>query len=113
MSAITLKVDKFGRILIPQEIQNRLGISEGGALELQEEKGMIQLLVSPVKNTDYLKKKNNILIYTGKLENKKAILDFQSSLLILCLMQIRALLKKLQMTYLEHWVSQLIIQGHS
>ena len=80
MSAISLKVDKFGRILIPQEIRNRLGISEGGALELQEEKGMIQLLVSPVKNTDYLKKKNNILIYTGKLENKKTILDFEKKM---------------------------------
>lgn len=80
MSAITLKVDKFGRILIPQEIRNRLGILEGGALELQEEKGMIQLFVSPTKNTNYLKKKNNILIYTGRLENKKAILDFQKKM---------------------------------
>lgn len=80
MSAITLKVDKFGRILIPQEIRNRLGILEGGALELQEEKGMIQLFVSPAKNTNYLKKKSNILIYTGKLENKKAILDFQKKM---------------------------------
>ncbi|MBK8397993.1 MAG: AbrB/MazE/SpoVT family DNA-binding domain-containing protein [Leptospiraceae bacterium] len=80
MSAITLKVDKFGRILIPQEIRNRLGILEGGALELQEEKGMIQLFVSPTKNTNYLKKKSNILIYTGKLENKKAILDFQKKM---------------------------------
>ena len=51
MSAITLKVDKFGRILIPQEIRNRLGIFEGEAVELKEEKGMIQLSISPAKNT--------------------------------------------------------------
>ena len=80
MSAISLKVDKFGRILIPQEIRNRLGIFEGEAVELKEEKGMIQLSISPAKNTGYLKRKNNILIYTGKLENKKTILDFEKKM---------------------------------
>jgi AbrB family looped-hinge helix DNA binding protein len=77
MNLLELKIDNFGRILIPQEIRGSLGLVTGSTLALTEEKGKITL--SPVKKEEssLFKKKNNVLVYTGKLESKKSFENWE------------------------------------
>lgn len=80
MQTIELKIDKFGRVLIPLEIRGKLGLITGSGLKLIEDKGQITLSPIRVEESSLFKKKNNILVYTGKLESKKALENWEKQI---------------------------------
>jgi len=80
MKELQLKIDSFGRVLIPQEIRGNLGLVSGSTLSLKEEGGKITLSPVPVEEHSLFKKKNQVLIYTGKLEGKKVFEDWESKI---------------------------------
>ncbi len=55
-----VKIDKFGRILIPKEIRNDLGIKEGVELEIKVKDGKILIVL---KNSNLEKKVNELINY--------------------------------------------------
>ncbi|MBP7282202.1 MAG: AbrB/MazE/SpoVT family DNA-binding domain-containing protein [Leptospiraceae bacterium] len=61
MNLQELKIDNFGRVLIPQEIRGSLGLVTGSTLALTEEKGKITL--SPVKKKRVLFLKRKIMYW--------------------------------------------------
>jgi len=77
MNLQELKIDQFGRILIPQGIRENLGLVSGSILTLTEKEGKITL--SPVKKDEnsLFKKNNSVLVYTGKLESKKSFENWE------------------------------------
>jgi AbrB family looped-hinge helix DNA binding protein len=75
-----LKIDKFGRVLIPFEIRANLGLETGSILSLKKEKDQITLTPKKREDKSLFKKKNNILVYTGKLESKKAFENWEKQI---------------------------------
>lgn len=55
--AITLKIDKLGRVLIPQGVRERLGLTPGTTLKLVE-KNDKAIYLEPVKETPEIVYKN-------------------------------------------------------
>jgi len=80
MNTTELKIDKFGRVLIPFEIRGSLGLETGSTLSLKKEKGHITLSPVKVEEGSLFKKKNNVLVYTGKLESKKAFENWEKQI---------------------------------
>ena len=78
MNRVELKIDQFGRILIPQEIRGSLGFIAGSTLALTEENGKITLSLLKKEEGSLFKKKNNVLVYTGKLESKKSFENWET-----------------------------------
>jgi AbrB family looped-hinge helix DNA binding protein len=78
VNRIELKIDQFGRILIPQEIRGSLGFIAGSTLALTEENGKITLSLLKKEEGSLFKKKNNVLVYTGKLESKKSFENWET-----------------------------------
>ena len=62
-------IDKFGRIIIPKRLRERLGISLGTTLNISENGNKIE--IEPVQDTLPVINKDGILVFTGKLEDKK------------------------------------------
>lgn len=60
-----LTLDKFGRILLPKNIRDELGLHPGSSLEVKRNKDGIQLC--PIEGTQATVKKGNILVFVGKL----------------------------------------------
>jgi AbrB family looped-hinge helix DNA binding protein len=58
----TLKVDKFGRVLLPKKIRDALGINEGETLEATMSKG--KLVLQAKKSA--LVRKGNVLVFDVK-----------------------------------------------
>jgi AbrB family looped-hinge helix DNA binding protein len=58
-------VDRFGRVLIPKKLRDKLGIKEGQSLELDEESG--RLWLEPTTPTSALVRKGSVLIFQGQL----------------------------------------------
>ncbi|MEI7835534.1 MAG: AbrB/MazE/SpoVT family DNA-binding domain-containing protein [Planctomycetota bacterium] len=59
-----LRVDKFGRMIIPKPMRRRMGIEPGGDVEVQEE-GMA-LRVTAVQEEPAVIRKNGLLMCTAK-----------------------------------------------
>lgn len=57
-------IDKFGRILIPKEVRDHLGIKPGCVLQLSEKNQQILLKLTPQKAP--LQRKDGVLIFTGE-----------------------------------------------
>ena len=62
---MTLKIDKAGRIVLPKPIRDRLGLRDGGDLEVEERQDGVVL--RPVERRTPLVRKGEFLVYTGKL----------------------------------------------
>ncbi|KAB2845213.1 MAG: AbrB/MazE/SpoVT family DNA-binding domain-containing protein [Melioribacteraceae bacterium] len=62
-------LDKFGRLIIPKKFREDLGINSNTALNISEEGNRI--VIELVEDKKPLVKKNGILVFTGKLEEKK------------------------------------------
>lgn len=60
-----LTLDKFGRILIPKEIREELGLHPGSSLQIERNKKGIQLC--PIEGNQAVVKKGNLLVFVGKL----------------------------------------------
>jgi AbrB family looped-hinge helix DNA binding protein len=59
-----ITVDTGGRVLIPKELRDRLGVGPGDVLELSESSEQITL--KPVRQTMPLEKRHGFWVYTGQ-----------------------------------------------
>jgi len=62
---MTLKLDKAGRLILPKPIRDRLGLTEGSGLELQETPE--GLLLKPAERRPSMIKKQGLWVHTGEL----------------------------------------------
>lgn len=58
-------IDKFGRIIIPKQIREHLGLSAGSKLKIEEQDHELHL--APLEDQSYLTYENDILVYTGRV----------------------------------------------
>jgi AbrB family looped-hinge helix DNA binding protein len=63
--AMTLKVDGFGRVVLPKRVRDRLGLKTGSELELSESGDNI--LLKLVSRQPVLTPENGLLVHRGKL----------------------------------------------
>jgi len=56
-------LDKFGRIIIPKQIRDRLGLKTGEILEVEELENKV--LLKPVKEESSLKVKEGVIVFSG------------------------------------------------
>ena len=59
-----ITVDTGGRVLIPKELRDRLGLGPGDMLELSE--ASEQITLKPVRQTMPLEKRHGFWVYTGQ-----------------------------------------------
>ncbi len=59
-----ITVDTGGRVLIPKELRDRLGVGPGDVLELSE--ASEQITLKPVRQTMPLEKRHGFWVYTGQ-----------------------------------------------
>ena len=63
-----ITVDTGGRVLIPKELRDRLGVGPGDVLELSEVGEQITL--KPVRQTMPLEKRHGFWVYTGQPQTR-------------------------------------------
>ena len=56
-------LDRFGRVVIPKAVRQRLGITPGQALEIDE--GYDQIILRPVRPRADLEVREGVLVYSG------------------------------------------------
>ncbi|MEX0777611.1 MAG: AbrB/MazE/SpoVT family DNA-binding domain-containing protein [Phycisphaeraceae bacterium] len=56
-------VDKFGRLVIPKDVRERLGLHPGTALELRESEGEVR--IRSVEAGPHLIRQGNVLVIQG------------------------------------------------
>ena len=61
---LEVSLDKFGRVVLPKEVRDRLGLEPGAILEIEEVNDEIRL--RPVEREPCLTLKGGVLVYTGK-----------------------------------------------
>lgn len=59
-----VKIDKFGRLTIPKEVRNHLGIKPGSLLELHEQDNKILLRL--VNHQAPLQRKGGVLVFNAE-----------------------------------------------
>jgi len=59
-------LDKFGRIVIPKQVRDDLGLSPGSIFRVEE--GENGILLKPVEHREALVVKDGVLIFTGEVE---------------------------------------------
>lgn len=64
-----LTIDKFGRVVIPKKIRERLGLKPGTTLRLDIERQSEgeQLSLRPLRAEEELRRKGSLLVHTGEL----------------------------------------------
>ncbi|MCH8326782.1 MAG: AbrB/MazE/SpoVT family DNA-binding domain-containing protein [Bacteroidetes bacterium] len=67
---MVITLDKFGRIIIPKRFREHLGINFGTSLNISEDGKRI--VIELVQKQEPVVDKDGILIFTGKLDNKKS-----------------------------------------
>lgn len=56
-------LDRFGRVVVPKDIRDRLGLKPGAELEI-DEKGN-EVVLKPVEHEPSLMVKEGVLVYSG------------------------------------------------
>lgn len=60
-------LDKFGRIVIPKQVRDDLGLSPGSVLKIEErDQGIV---LKPIAESTPLVLKDGILVFTGEVED--------------------------------------------
>ncbi len=57
-------IDRFGRVVIPKSMRERLGLRAGTAIEIEEDGNRISLRA--VENVSFLAMKEGILVFIGE-----------------------------------------------
>ncbi|HEY0513450.1 MAG TPA: AbrB/MazE/SpoVT family DNA-binding domain-containing protein [Thermoanaerobaculia bacterium] len=66
-------LDKFGRIVIPKQVRDDLGLFPGSVLRIEERNE--EIVLKPVAETSPLVLKDGVLVFTGEVEG-----DFEALL---------------------------------
>ena len=61
-------LDKFGRVVIPKEIRDSLGLRPGSPLRIEENNQEIRITL--IEDAPHLYNKNGWLVYTGQVSNE-------------------------------------------
>lgn len=56
-------VDRFGRVVVPKSMRERIGLRAGTAVEIEESEGHITLW--PIEEASPLVLKDGVLVFTG------------------------------------------------
>ncbi|HLE40693.1 MAG TPA: AbrB/MazE/SpoVT family DNA-binding domain-containing protein [Nitrospirota bacterium] len=56
-------LDRFGRVVVPKEIRDRLGLKPGAEIELDEHGN--EVVLKPVEHETPLKLEDGVLVFTG------------------------------------------------
>jgi AbrB family looped-hinge helix DNA binding protein len=59
-----ITLDRFGRIVVPKEIRDRLGLGPGAEIEIDEKEN--EVVLKPVEHEPSLMVKEGVLVYSGK-----------------------------------------------
>lgn len=59
-------LDKFGRVVIPKQVREDLGLSPGSVLKIEERAE--EIVLKPVAESSPLVVKDGILVFTGEVE---------------------------------------------
>jgi AbrB family looped-hinge helix DNA binding protein len=57
-------LDRFGRVIIPKRVREKLGLKPGAVLEVQEQGG--DLLLKPVLDEPRLLERDGVLVFGGE-----------------------------------------------
>jgi AbrB family looped-hinge helix DNA binding protein len=57
-------LDRFGRVVVPKNIRDRLGLRPGTEIEIDEKEN--EVVLKPVEHEPTLMVKEGILVYSGK-----------------------------------------------
>jgi AbrB family looped-hinge helix DNA binding protein len=57
-------LDRFGRVIIPKKVRDKLGLRPGAVLEVQQQGG--DVLLKPVQEEPRLLEKDGVLVFEGK-----------------------------------------------
>jgi len=68
-------LDRFGRIVIPKQVRDDLGLSPGSVLRLERRDD--EIILTPVTGNARLVLKEGVLVFTGEVEG-----DFEAALLV-------------------------------
>lgn len=60
-----VRLDRFGRVVVPKPIREALGLEPGAALELEEEGGRV--LLRPLREEAPLRESGGVLVYCGRV----------------------------------------------
>jgi AbrB family looped-hinge helix DNA binding protein len=63
-AAMKTTVDRFGRVVVPKDIRDRLGLRPGAEIEI-DEKGN-EIVLKPVEQESPLMVKEGLLVYSGR-----------------------------------------------
>ncbi|MEK6697494.1 MAG: AbrB/MazE/SpoVT family DNA-binding domain-containing protein [Nitrospirota bacterium] len=56
-------LDRFGRVVVPKDIRDRLGLKPGAELEIDEQGN--EVVLKPVEHETPLKLEEGVLVFTG------------------------------------------------
>jgi len=59
-----LTIDRFGRMVLPKAMRDDFGLRAGDKLDVEATEGAIVL--RPVENTDCMKRKGKVLVFSGE-----------------------------------------------
>jgi AbrB family looped-hinge helix DNA binding protein len=57
-------LDRFGRVIIPKKVRDKLGLRPGAVLEVEQQGG--DVLLKPVQEEPRLLEKDGVLVFRGK-----------------------------------------------
>jgi len=57
-------LDRFGRVIIPKKVRDKLGLRPGAVLEVQPQGG--DVLLKPVQEEPRLLERDGVLVFKGK-----------------------------------------------
>ena len=66
-----VKIDKFGRVVLPKSIRRQLQLGPGSVLEVEALKS--DIVLSLVRDEQPLKKKDGLLVYGGRPAGKGSL----------------------------------------
>jgi AbrB family looped-hinge helix DNA binding protein len=68
MPIMETSIDKFGRVLIPKDLRDDLGLTEGTTLSVKVSKN--QVILTPTSAGSPLARKGHVLVFTGVPEGQ-------------------------------------------